>query len=82
MQKHENLDHNFKDGEHSYIRSGEEETGDKARPSIFDLGKQLELQRVLRKQPALQETEMDFGIFPFVVLFCMCVYFSFKLVVF
>ncbi|XP_066491679.1 centrosomal protein of 152 kDa isoform X2 [Tiliqua scincoides] len=59
-EKHEDLNHNGNDQEHSYIRSGEEETGDKARPSMFDLGKQVELQRILRKQPALQETEMDF----------------------
>ncbi|XP_044294949.1 centrosomal protein of 152 kDa isoform X2 [Varanus komodoensis] len=57
-EKHEDLDYNFKDSQNSCMQSGEGETGDKARPSMFDIGQQVELQRRLRKSP-FQETEMD-----------------------
>ncbi|XP_062998371.1 centrosomal protein of 152 kDa [Elgaria multicarinata webbii] len=57
-EKHEDLGHNFKDSENSCMQSTEGETGDKARPSMYDIGQQVELQRRLRKPP-LQETGMD-----------------------
>ncbi|XP_008119078.2 centrosomal protein of 152 kDa isoform X2 [Anolis carolinensis] len=59
-QKHEDLGYNFKDFEDPCLQN-EGETGDKARPILYDVGQQMELQRMLRKQPSLQEAEMDSG---------------------
>ncbi|XP_053128788.1 centrosomal protein of 152 kDa isoform X3 [Hemicordylus capensis] len=58
-EKCEGLDYNLKDPEHPCMQSGEGETGDKVRPSMYSVEQQVELQRRLRKQPALQETEVD-----------------------
>ncbi|XP_061451435.1 centrosomal protein of 152 kDa isoform X2 [Rhineura floridana] len=58
-EKHEDLDCNFKGPEDSCMQSSEGETGDKARPFMYDVGQQVELQRMLRKQPPFQETEKD-----------------------
>ncbi|XP_033022854.1 centrosomal protein of 152 kDa isoform X5 [Lacerta agilis] len=58
-EKHEVLDYNFKEPGDSCLHSSEGETGDKARPSMYNVGQQVELQRMLRKQTPLQESEMD-----------------------
>lgn len=47
--------------------SGEEETGDKARPPMYDVGHQLEIHRIMRSQMPLQETEMEKGIVLFFI---------------
>ncbi|KAH0619972.1 hypothetical protein JD844_014453 [Phrynosoma platyrhinos] len=57
-EKHEDLDYNFKDLAESCMQN-EGETGDKARPFIYDVGQQVELQRMLKNQPSLQETDVD-----------------------
>ncbi|XP_042333090.1 centrosomal protein of 152 kDa isoform X2 [Sceloporus undulatus] len=57
-EKHEDLNYNFKYVEDSSIQN-EGENGDKARPFIYDVGQQVELQRMLRNQPSLQETDVD-----------------------
>nr|XP_009679650.1 PREDICTED: centrosomal protein of 152 kDa isoform X1 [Struthio camelus australis] len=43
----------------SYVQSGEGETGDMARPSVYSVGHQVEIQRRLRRQLSSQETETD-----------------------
>lgn len=48
------------------MQNGEGETGDKARPSLYDVGHQVEIQRMIRRQPPLQDTEIDNGILGFV----------------
>nr|XP_028561705.1 centrosomal protein of 152 kDa isoform X4 [Podarcis muralis] len=58
-EKREVLDYNFKEPGDSCLHSSEGETGDKARPSMYSVGQQVELQRMLRKQTPLQESEMD-----------------------
>ncbi|XP_063170108.1 centrosomal protein of 152 kDa [Candoia aspera] len=58
-KKHENLSSDFKDPDDSCMQNGEGEPGDKARHSMYDVGQQVELQRILRKHPPLQETEID-----------------------
>ncbi|XP_054858693.1 centrosomal protein of 152 kDa [Eublepharis macularius] len=55
----EDLDCDSKDPAHPCLQSGEGETGDKARLSLYDVGEQVELQRRLRKLPSPQETEAD-----------------------
>nr|XP_060611287.1 centrosomal protein of 152 kDa isoform X2 [Anolis sagrei ordinatus] len=59
-EKHEDMGYNFKDLEDRCLQN-EGETGDKARPILYDVGQQIELQRMLRKKPSLQETEVDTG---------------------
>ncbi|XP_044835832.1 centrosomal protein of 152 kDa isoform X3 [Mauremys mutica] len=58
-EKHEELVFSLKETEHSCMQNGEGETGDKARPPMYDVGLQVEIQRILRRQPPLQDTEMD-----------------------
>ncbi|KAG6939704.1 centrosomal protein 152 [Chelydra serpentina] len=58
-EKHEELVFSLKETEHSCMQNGEGETGDKARPPMYDVGLQVEIQRILRRQPSLQDTEMD-----------------------
>uniref|UniRef100_A0A452H8T5 CEP152 CEP63 binding coiled coil domain-containing protein n=1 Tax=Gopherus agassizii TaxID=38772 RepID=A0A452H8T5_9SAUR len=58
-EKHEELVFSLKETEHSCMQNGEGETGDKARSPMYDIGLQVEIQRILRRQPALQDTEMD-----------------------
>ncbi|KAM6425836.1 centrosomal protein of 152 kDa isoform 1-T2 [Liasis olivaceus] len=58
-EKHEDLGSHFKDSDESCMRNGEGEPGDQARRSMYDVGQQVELQRILRKHPPLQETEID-----------------------
>ncbi|KAJ7311018.1 hypothetical protein JRQ81_006614 [Phrynocephalus forsythii] len=58
-EKHEDLAYTFRKSEDSRLPSGEGETGDQARPFLYDVGQQIELERRLRKQPPSQETEMD-----------------------
>ncbi|KAL7980059.1 hypothetical protein Chor_001327 [Crotalus horridus] len=58
-QKHEHLGSVFKDLDDSCMQNGEGEPGDKFRPSAYNIGQQVELQRILRKHPPLQETERD-----------------------
>ncbi|XP_068814660.1 centrosomal protein of 152 kDa isoform X8 [Struthio camelus] len=43
----------------SYVQSGEGETGDMARPSVYSVGHQVEIRRRLRRQLSSQETETD-----------------------
>ncbi|XP_075753317.1 centrosomal protein of 152 kDa isoform X6 [Pelodiscus sinensis] len=56
-QKHE--EQLFKETEHSCMQNGEGESGDKAKSSTYDVGHQVKLQKLLRRQPPLQDTEMD-----------------------
>ncbi|XP_038276090.1 centrosomal protein of 152 kDa isoform X7 [Dermochelys coriacea] len=58
-EKHEELVFSLKETEHSCKQNGEGETGDQARPPMYDVGLQVEIQRILRRQPPLQDTEMD-----------------------
>ncbi|KAM9125555.1 centrosomal protein of 152 kDa isoform 2-T2 [Pangshura tecta] len=58
-EKHEELVFSLKETERSCMQNGEGETGDKARPPMYDVGLQVEIQRILRRQPPLQDTEMD-----------------------
>ncbi|XP_043380170.1 centrosomal protein of 152 kDa isoform X5 [Chelonia mydas] len=58
-EKHEELAFSLKETEHSCKQNGEGETGDQARPPMYDVGLQVEIQRILRRQPPLQDTEMD-----------------------
>ncbi|XP_032618852.1 centrosomal protein of 152 kDa isoform X2 [Chelonoidis abingdonii] len=58
-EKREELVFSLKETEHSCMQNGEGETGDKARPPMYDIGLQVEIQRILRRQPPLQDTEMD-----------------------
>ncbi|XP_039215198.1 centrosomal protein of 152 kDa isoform X2 [Crotalus tigris] len=58
-QKHEHLGSVFKDSDDSCMQNGEGEPGDKFRPSAYNIGQQVELQRILRKHPPLEETERD-----------------------
>ncbi|XP_065415462.1 centrosomal protein of 152 kDa isoform X6 [Chrysemys picta bellii] len=58
-QKHEELIFSLKETEQSCVQNGEGETGDKARPPMYDVGLQVEIQRILRRQPPLQDAEMD-----------------------
>ncbi|XP_030433460.1 centrosomal protein of 152 kDa isoform X3 [Gopherus evgoodei] len=58
-EKHEELVFSLKETEHSCMQNGEGETGDKARSPMYDIGLQVEIQRILRRQPPLQDTEMD-----------------------
>ncbi|XP_070618450.1 centrosomal protein of 152 kDa isoform X2 [Erythrolamprus reginae] len=59
-QKHESLISDCKDSDESYMQNGEGEPGDKFRRPMYDVGLQVEIQRILRKHPPLQETEIDF----------------------
>ncbi|ETE66292.1 Centrosomal protein, partial [Ophiophagus hannah] len=59
-QKHENLGSDFKDSDDSCMQNGEGEPGDKFKRSMYNVGQQVEIQRILRKHPSLQETEIDF----------------------
>ncbi|XP_075753307.1 centrosomal protein of 152 kDa isoform X3 [Pelodiscus sinensis] len=56
-EKHE--EQLFKETEHSCMQNGEGESGDKAKSSTYDVGHQVKLQKLLRRQPPLQDTEMD-----------------------
>ncbi|XP_067411899.1 centrosomal protein of 152 kDa isoform X2 [Emydura macquarii macquarii] len=58
-EKQEELIFSLKETEHSCMQNGEGETGDKARPSLYDVGHQVEIQRMIRRQPPLQDTEID-----------------------
>ncbi|XP_014461548.2 centrosomal protein of 152 kDa isoform X1 [Alligator mississippiensis] len=58
-EKQEDLVSNLKKKVCSCMISGEEETGDKARPPMYDVGHQLEIHRIMRSQMPLQETEME-----------------------
>ncbi|CAM5087433.1 unnamed protein product [Natator depressus] len=58
-EKHEELAFSLKETEHSCKQNGEGETGDQARPPMYDVGLQVEIQRILRRQPPLRDTEMD-----------------------
>uniref|UniRef100_A0A7M4F829 Centrosomal protein 152 n=1 Tax=Crocodylus porosus TaxID=8502 RepID=A0A7M4F829_CROPO len=58
-EKQEELVSNFKKKVCSCMISGEEETGDKARPPVYDVGHQLEIHRIIRSQMPLQGTEME-----------------------
>nr|XP_034987778.1 centrosomal protein of 152 kDa isoform X4 [Zootoca vivipara] len=58
-EKHEVLEYNFKEPGVSCLHSSEGETGDKARPSMYSVGQQVELQRILRKHTPFQESEID-----------------------
>ncbi|XP_032089427.1 centrosomal protein of 152 kDa [Thamnophis elegans] len=60
-QKHEDLGSNFKDLDDSCMQNGEGEAGDKFRRPTYNIGQQVEIQRIIRKHPSLQETEIDFG---------------------
>ncbi|XP_050824856.1 centrosomal protein of 152 kDa isoform X2 [Gopherus flavomarginatus] len=58
-EKHEELVFSLKETEHSCMQNREGETGDTARSPMYDIGLQVEIQRILRRQPPLQDTEMD-----------------------
>ncbi|KAL8197237.1 UNVERIFIED_CONTAM: hypothetical protein K2H54_017536, partial [Gekko kuhli] len=55
----EDSDCDFKGSEHPVLQSGEGETENKARPTVYDVGEQAEQQRRLRKPLSLQEAETD-----------------------
>ncbi|XP_019359723.1 PREDICTED: centrosomal protein of 152 kDa isoform X1 [Gavialis gangeticus] len=57
-EKQEELVSNLKKKVCSCV-SGEEETGDKARPPMYDVGHQLEIHRIIGSQMPLQGTEME-----------------------
>uniref|UniRef100_A0A8C7E7K7 Centrosomal protein 152 n=1 Tax=Naja naja TaxID=35670 RepID=A0A8C7E7K7_NAJNA len=59
-QKHEDLGSDFKDSDDSCMQNGEGEPGGRFRRSMYNIGQQVEIQRILRKHPSLQETEIDF----------------------
>ncbi|XP_070809514.1 centrosomal protein of 152 kDa [Pituophis catenifer annectens] len=59
-QKHEDLGSDCKDSDDSCMQNGEGEPGDKFRRSMYNVEQQVEIQRMLRKHPPLQETEIDF----------------------
>ncbi|XP_060115949.1 centrosomal protein of 152 kDa [Heteronotia binoei] len=55
----EDSDYDVKGPQHPALQSDEGETGNKARPGMYDVREQVELQRRLRKTPSLQEADMD-----------------------
>ncbi|XP_026532923.1 centrosomal protein of 152 kDa [Notechis scutatus] len=59
-KKSEDLGSDFKDSDDSCMQNGEGEPGDKFIRSMYNVGQQVEIQRMLRKHPSLQETEIDF----------------------
>ncbi|KAM6119212.1 centrosomal protein of 152 kDa [Pterocles gutturalis] len=58
-KKYEELLSNVNKEAVSCLRHGERETGDMARPPLYNVGHQAEAQRRLRRQPARQETGTD-----------------------
>ncbi|XP_072837686.2 centrosomal protein of 152 kDa isoform X2 [Pogona vitticeps] len=57
-KEHEDRVSPSKTCEDSHMRSGEGETGDTARPLLYDVGQQVELERRLRKPQPSQEAPM------------------------
>lgn len=62
LQKYEELLTNANKEAYACLQCGEGETGDMARPPVYNVGHQAEAQRRLRRQPPLQETGTDKGI--------------------
>ncbi|PKU48121.1 hypothetical protein llap_1592 [Limosa lapponica baueri] len=58
-EKYEELLSNVNKEAYSCLQHGEGETGDVARPPVYNVGHQAEAQRRLRQQPPLQETGTD-----------------------
>ncbi|XP_062439672.1 centrosomal protein of 152 kDa [Rhea pennata] len=58
-EKYEELLSKVNEKRYSCVQSGEGETGDMARPSVYSVGHQVEIQRMLRQLPPSQETETD-----------------------
>ncbi|KAM9275735.1 LOW QUALITY PROTEIN: centrosomal protein of 152 kDa [Morus bassanus] len=58
-EKYEELVRNVNKEAYSCLQCGEAETGDMARPPVYNVGHQAEAQRRLRRQPPLQETGTD-----------------------
>ncbi|KAM7102870.1 centrosomal protein of 152 kDa isoform 2-T3 [Ciconia maguari] len=60
-EKYEELLSNVNKEAYTCLQRGEGETGDMARPLVYEFGHQAEAQRRLRRQPPLQETGTDKG---------------------
>ncbi|XP_072727038.1 centrosomal protein of 152 kDa isoform X4 [Ciconia boyciana] len=60
-EKYEELLSNVNKEAYTCLQRGEGETGDMARPPVYEFGHQAEAQRRLRRQPPLQETGTDKG---------------------
>ncbi|XP_067161821.1 centrosomal protein of 152 kDa [Apteryx mantelli] len=58
-EKYEELLSKVNEKTYSCVQSGEGETGDMARPPVYSVGHQVEIQRMLRRRPPSQETETD-----------------------
>ncbi|KAM6059539.1 centrosomal protein of 152 kDa isoform 2-T2 [Theristicus caerulescens] len=58
-EKYEELVSNVNKEAYSCLQCGEGETGDMARPPVYNVGHQAEAQGRLRRQPPLQETRTD-----------------------
>ncbi|KAM6246311.1 centrosomal protein of 152 kDa isoform 2-T3 [Spheniscus humboldti] len=58
-EKYEELLTNANKEAYTCLQRGEGETGDMARPPVYNVGHQAEAQRRLRRQPPLQETGTD-----------------------